>query len=1391
MRKNRLLLSVAAIAAAGIGLIQAVPPQEPATLRKANSRPMKTMRLGESKPGKPQSHPRQLPVKGLRTFATGMAAPAPAFAIATDNANLLGTDLDAKTFLTVPLNSATGFTDIYTNDTKLVANSGAVLAGDKYINIEYDSNGYFSATYVYIHNFDGENLSYSDYKFFYDEDEFYCTDLAYDPVTKNIYGYFTEPYESREFFGRLDANYKCQSIAVVEGWNSMACSPSGVLYGINVEGNLYKIDKTNGASTLIGFTGQMPYYQGSAAFGADGKLYWTVFNRNEESMLYEVNTDTGAATLVRNLGGRHIVGLCTVASPAAGIPQAAENVRLDFEDNSLAGNLLFDIPANLADGTPGLGMASWAVSTSGVSIASGQAAYGTTVTVPVSVQQAGEYTFSISLSNEEGAAANTSFTGWIGEDNRTTLVPAFEYTFPSADALDGFTIINANNDNKAWEWYSNRVRIEYNSNKPMDDWLITPPIRLEAGRLYEFSADLSTNSEVERMEIMLGDKANVESMTTTVVPAFEFNTSYNTPNTYKGTVRVTRSGNYHIGFHGCSDEDKYTIYLHSFSFDAGKSSAAPGAPTAMSVTPAADGALSADIRLTAPLTDINGENITDLTKVEISRGDEVIYTASQVEPGQTVSYTDSNVPADGEYTYTATAYNGVGAGAPASATAYIGVRTPAAPAKASFRQTSPGQVTVSWDAVSTDENGNPIAADKITYAVISVINGESAIVAQDITDTSYSYKVCEPDAPQDLIYYGVRAVTSAGFSEATRTDMLPVGKSYEMPFHESFANGAITYVWGTKLLAGYQTKWGIYNSQSTLPAQDDDNGFAGMSGSGVGDSAQLSSGNISLEGAQNPELTFWYFSMGPDGKNTIDVLIDEGSGTLVKKLTVTCGGPAQQWYKARIPLAAYAGKTIRFAFQATLESHTTVAIDNIAIREAIADNLSVATFNVPQSMTPDTDYTLTVGIANNGANAAEGWSVELLLNGEVAATSAGKQLAANAVTTIEFPVRHNVTSPKTLKYQARVVYAADMDDSDNLSAEKAAELKINDFPAPENVTASRSNDNVSLSWNAPTIEAGGSGITQDFESQTHLSQTAPEGWTLLNLDEGKAGGVSDLPLEGIDGFRVGFFTIDFKDASIGGNTTFAAHSGSKFMASMYSYDDNDKPVANDDWMITPRLNGEQQTVSFFARSYSGQYPESFEVLTSSTDTKASSFESVATVKNVPQAWTEYTYNLPAGTRYFAIRCISNDCFLFFVDDVTFIPEEGAELSVAGYNIYRDGVKVNSAPVADTNYTDTGAGTADHIYHISAVFNRGEGAPASVVYKSDSGIADADAGSIAINSMRGAIRVSGAEGMPVIITASDGKVAAGTAAAPAEMRVNLPAGVYVVKAGRKVAKVLVK
>jgi hypothetical protein len=199
------------------------------------------------------------------------------------------------------------------------------------------------------------------------------------------------------------------------------------------------------------------------------------------------------------------------------------------------------------------------------------------------------------------------------------------------------------------------------------------------------------------------------------------------------------------------------------------------------------------------------------------------------------------------------------------------------------------------------------------------------------------------------------------------------------------------------------------------------------------------------------------------------------------------------------------------------------------------------------------------------------------------------------------------------------------------------------------------------------------------------------------------------------------FNSIYEEFPVEVGTVYEPHSGNQFMLST-CVSDGDPIPGTDHWLISPELLGNEQEISFFARVITADYGyESFEVLYSATRGDIDSFISLEEVWFDATDWTEYTFTLPEGAKYFAIRHTAQDIFGLMLDDVTF--ERGASAPV-GYNIYVDGELVGSTP--DTAYylPATGLSDGQHTFAVTAVYEGGrESAPATAVLDIHSGITE--------------------------------------------------------------------
>ena len=289
---------------------------------------------------------------------------------------------------------------------------------------------------------------------------------------------------------------------------------------------------------------------------------------------------------------------------------------------------------------------------------------------------------------------------------------------------------------------------------------------------------------------------------------------------------------------------------------------------------------------------------------------------------------------------------------------------------------------------------------------------------------------------------------------------------------------------------------------------------------------------------------------------------------------------------------------------------------------------------------------------------------------------------------------------------------------------------------PTNLTATVTGSNVALDWDAPGTTPPPTGFTDGFETYENFALTfAP--WTTVDVDQSTTYGMTGITWT--NAYAAQAYMIFNPSATTPAVTDLATHSGAKMAASFAS-----TTPPNNDWMMSPPITiAANDVVKFWARSYVSTYGlERFKVGVSTTGTAPANFTIISGTNYIqaPITWTEYTYALNAyagQTVRIGIQCLSNDAFIFCVDDF-FVGQPAArgeiianaqpvgtnsrETGVAvatteptraltGYKVYRDGTLITTiTDPATTAYADNGLATGTYVYTVTATYTGGESVP---------------------------------------------------------------------------------
>ena len=281
------------------------------------------------------------------------------------------------------------------------------------------------------------------------------------------------------------------------------------------------------------------------------------------------------------------------------------------------------------------------------------------------------------------------------------LLPPYSQDFTEKNSLGLFTVVDVNNDNKTWTYSNGTVRYAYHMKNNADDWLITPPLKLKKGYMYEFSFDtyvLSARSE-EKMEIKMGTAVTVEAMNTVIMEERTYTNTRTSPKTETFSIMPDADGTYYIGFHAVSDANKGNLTVDNIKVGEPMSIHVPGEVENLTLIPGAKGALSVTIGLTAPTKNLVGGDLTELTAVDVRRGETLVKTFESPAKGTALQFVDNGV-VSGLNIYSVVARNSFGEGAVTTDTVLVGIDVPLAPQSVTFTDEGNGSGLLSWDKVS-------------------------------------------------------------------------------------------------------------------------------------------------------------------------------------------------------------------------------------------------------------------------------------------------------------------------------------------------------------------------------------------------------------------------------------------------------------------------------------------------------------------------------------------------------------------------------------------------------------------------------------------------------------------------------------------------------------------
>ena len=925
-----------------------------------------------------------------------------------------------------------------------------------------------------------------------------------------------------------------------------------------------------------------------------------------------------------------------------------------------------------------------------------------------------------------------------------SFLPPVAFDMSTKDGFDNFTVLDANADGTTWSYndWSQAAQYTYHTLNAADDWLLTPAIAVEAGYYYriEFTDYALSSGYPERLEVKYGYGADVESMTGELVAAHTVRSEFDNPDVHTVAILADRSGTLHVGFHAISDADQLGLYVRDVTVSAPFTGAAPRPAENVTAAPEPTGALQAIIDLDAPSLSIDGDALTDL-RIKIALGGQTVYD----EPAAPGSHVSVAVPGEHTFnTYTVTAYTDGGESTPVRVSTMVGLEVPAAPEGVDFAAIE-GGFHVEWQPVTKGVNGGAIGSE-VTYKVTLIYSGVDYYEASvdGLTVTSFDWQ--DDFSTMGLVEFFVQAVNGEGESDLGRPigpdgydKTVLVGEPYELPIVEHFFDPMLGWpgfntFWGVLYAGGGLSDWGIYGDSS-----DGDGSsmvFDNTMGAwyGIADSSILYTGVLNAADAAALAINYDVF-MDPafvlDANPWADlsglrvaiyVSTDRtASWTLVESHSLAEFESAG-FRSFRTDLSAYAGQPeMVVGIMGIDELGAYFLVDNIKIYQPAPIDAALTSITAPTRVEAPATFDVAVGLRNEGLNALSGLSVALYNGAELLQTQEPDLLLASGeAATVVFSVDATREGPDTFEFQAVLSCPGDESDDNNVSAVATTKVTKPALPTSE-LAATLSDDGTTavLTWSVPDTTLHAMTYTETFESYTPFEIGDFGRWTVVDGDWGETFLFDDLTFPNAgQPFAWMVFNTDDAGYPYGGNPP-ATVSGAQMLISVCPADPYYGGAS--DWIVSPELTGEAQTVTFCISQFNDAYgTATYEVYYSTTgpDVYWDDFTMIGDVRTVEAVHDSYdlvSVDLPEGARHFAIRHVSEQLPGVMLDDVTFrtVMRE-YEGEILGYNVYRDGTKLNDVLITGEP-TYTVALTADDAaYTVTIVYDKGESDPSNAL-----------------------------------------------------------------------------
>lgn len=658
---------------------------------------------------------------------------------------------------------------------------------------------------------------------------------------------------------------------------------------------------------------------------------------------------------------------------------------------------------------------------------------------------------------------------------------------------------------------------------------------------------------------------------------------------------------------------------------------------------------------------------------------------------------------------------------------------PSAPALA-----SPSNGSSTYDLTPSFDWNDVSGATSYTIQVDNNSAFTSPEVSQTVTVSTYT-----PSSNMALgtYYWRVRATNTYGSSSYTSAWTLTIEEvqAATLPFYENFnASTSLPSGWEIIDNQGSGQVWQFGTFAGGISGADGNYAYLNSDGYGSGNTqnCDLVTPVINMTGASNVTLAFsHYFRSYSGSSGTLSYSINGGSSwTQIQQWTADTTNPVS----FSQVISAVAGQSqVKFKWNYTGTWGYYWSVDGISIT-------AVDPIDPPSATTLAAGSVTVSGALLNGTVNANGESTTVtfeygITTGYGSSISATPGTVTGTTNTSVSATLSGLAESTTYNFRVKAVSAGGTVYGSNRTF--TTEQSVQPVDPPTALAAQVTGADVSLSWTAPESGVEPDTFTDGFESYADFALTFAN-WTQIDGDGIATWGSNEADFTN-ENYTGAFIIFNPSAATPALTGAWAPRTGSKYAACFAA-----QTPPNNDWLISPQLNiGPGYNLSLYARSLNSTYGlDRFKVGVSTTGTAQGDFTiiSAGSYLEAPTAWTNYSYDLSsyAGQAvYIAIVCVSNDSFVFMLDDVTVNNAKGevvyaqdfenedklsytrekfvgkdspradldnqpkaARSTLSGYKVYRNGSAIATITnPATVTYNDTGLTNGSYSYYVTATY----------------------------------------------------------------------------------------